>query len=219
MITTLDLIELLATHVTPVRRLRPPLRRALCWLAFATAFAALLGFYHGLRPDLSSRLQEPSFVAQLGASLLTAATAAIAAFQVSLPDRSRAWLLLPFATLALWVSESGYACLANWVALASDGRMLQESLRCLGTIALISAPLSLSLIIMLRHAGRLSPTATASVGALAVAAVAASVLSLLHEIDATLVVLILHFGTVAVFIAAGGMTGRSLFSLIGAAEL
>ena len=219
MTTTLDLIELLATQAMPVRRLRPPLRRALCWLALATAFAALLSFYHGLRPDLSSRLQEPSFVVQLGASLLTAASAAIAAVQISLPDRSRAWLLLPFASLALWISASGYGCLANWISLASGGPMLQESLRCLGTIALISVPLSLSLIIMLHHAGRLSPTATASVGALAVAAVAASVLSLLHEIDATLVVLILNFGTVAVFIAAGGMTGRSLFSLIGAAEL
>src|SRR5439155_621408 len=89
MITTPDLIEALAANVAPVRRLRPPLARAAFWLSVAAAILVLLAVSHGARPDLPQRLQEPIFVAGMTASLLTGVLAAIAAFLVSLPDRSR----------------------------------------------------------------------------------------------------------------------------------
>ena len=42
--------------------------------------------------------------------------AAVAAFMVSLPDRSQRWLLLPVPTLVLWVGTVGYGCLAGLLA-------------------------------------------------------------------------------------------------------
>jgi hypothetical protein len=213
MITTPELIRALAAQATPVRRLRPPAVRALLWLALAAIVIALLAQYHGLRPDLAERLGQASFLIQVSASLLTGVTSAVAAFQIGLPDRSRAWLLLPLPGMVLWISGIGYGCLTNWIAVAGGRPMLDESLRCLETIVLTSLPLSLALMMMLRRAGPLQPTLTAGVGALAVAALAATSLSLLHDIDATLLVIVWNFGTVALIVAAGGIAGRSLLSL------
>ena len=99
MITTPDLIESLVANSPPVRRLRPPVARALGWLLFAALMLALLAVSHDLRPDLALRLQQPEFVIGIAASLATGVLAAIASFLLSIPDRSRVWLLLPLPAL------------------------------------------------------------------------------------------------------------------------
>lgn len=219
MIPTPDLIQALVTQATPVHRLWRPMPRAALWLILAAGIIAVLALYHGLRPNLADKLCEPTFLIQLAASLLTGVTAAITAFHISLPDRSRAWLLLPLPTLLLWISSIGYSCLTNWVASVAGDPMLDESLRCFETVVLTSVPLSLMLLIMLRHAGPIRPVATAGVGALAVAALAATALSLLHDIDATTMVLIWNFGTVGLFVTIGSALSRRLFSLVGSDPL
>ena len=108
MTTTPDLINSLVANATPVRRLRPPLTRAALWLLFAAFILVLLGLTHGVRPDLAERLQQPTFAIGIAASLLTGILAAVASFQVSLPDRSLLWLLLPAPALVAWVSTIGY---------------------------------------------------------------------------------------------------------------
>ena len=77
----------------------------------------LLAVSHGARPDLAQRLQQPTFVVSILASLLTGILAAIASFLVSLPDRSRGWLLLPLPALIVWISTIGYGCLTDWVSV------------------------------------------------------------------------------------------------------
>src|SRR5258708_12916271 len=49
-------------------------------------------------------------------SALTTILAALAAFQLSLPDARRAWALLPLPTTLLWIVASGFGCLRAWVA-------------------------------------------------------------------------------------------------------
>src|SRR3546814_15221174 len=105
---TSDLIAALARDLPPVRRLRPPFVRAACWLLLALIVLALLAISQGIRHDLAERLHEPAFALSLVSSLLTGACAALAAFQMSLPDRSRLWLLLPLPAFALWMSNIGY---------------------------------------------------------------------------------------------------------------
>ncbi len=207
MITTPELIDVLAASATPVRRLQPPLARATWWLAFAALILVLAAVGHGARPDLAQRLHQPTFVASLLASLLTGVLAAIAAFMICLPDRSRAWFLLPMPALAIWVSTVGYGCVTDWVDL-SGGIHVEEAARCFATLVLTSAPLSLLMFVMIRQAAPLRPRPVAFAGSLAVAALTSSALSLFHEFDATIMILMWNVGVAAILLVLGAVLGR-----------
>jgi len=212
-ITTPDLIESLVANAAPVRRLRPPVARAVSWLLFAALMLALLAISHEVRPDLALRLRQPEFVIGIAASLATGVLAAIASFIASIPDRSRRWLLLPLPALVLWVSTIGYGCLVNWVSL-SPSLPLGDEAGCFALLVLTGVPLSLAMLIMLRHAALLAPTRVAISGGLAVAAVTATALSIFHEHDASAIILIWNFGTAVLLVALGGAFGRRMFSWV-----
>ena len=207
MTETQKLIDALVAGATPVRRLRPPLVRALSWLALAGAILVLLAIGHGVRSDLTEHLRQPVFVVSIAAALATGVLAAIAAFMVSLPDRSQGWLLLPVPTLVVWVGTIGYGCLTDWVAVGPDGVHLGETVRCFATLVLTSVPLAIALTVMLRHAALLRPVAATVMGALAVAAITSSALALLHNIDASAMILVWNIGTAAVVTSLGSALG------------
>jgi hypothetical protein len=213
-ITTPDLIAALAANATPVRRLRPPLVRAAVWLVFAVLLLAALAVVHGLRSDLAEHLRLPVFTLGILASLVTGILAAVASFLVSLPDRSRLWLLLPAPSLVVWLSSIGYDCLTDWVSLRPDGVRAGETVRCFGTLVLTSLPLSLVLLVMLRHATPLRPTMATMTGSLSVAAITATALSLFHDLDATVMILIWNIGTSVLIIALAGTFGPRMFSWV-----
>ena len=210
LVTTPELIERLSASATPVRRLGPPLLRAGLWLLLAGFVLLVLAAVHGARPDLALRLRDPSFAIALAGSLLTGISAAIAAFFLSLPDRSRLWLLLPAPALALWVATIGYGCLADWVSMAPDGLRVGSTLECFATLVIASLPLSAALVVMLRHAARLHPTMVGMMGGLAAGGIAATALSLFHELDATVMVLVWNLGAAALIVALGGIFGHRI---------
>ncbi|MGD9724834.1 MAG: NrsF family protein [Alphaproteobacteria bacterium] len=212
MITTPELIDLLAKSAQPVRRLRSPQVRSAAWLSFAIAVLVVIALYHGLRSDIAERLSETAFLVQVGASLMTGVAAAYAAFCLSLPDRSPFWTLAPAPGFALWISMIGYGCLESWVSLPPSGLPRSEIFQCLGTIALTSAPLLLLFAIMLRPSRAAKPTAASMMGALSVASFAATGVSLIHDIEASIMVVMLNLGTVALMIALSGMFGHRMVS-------
>ena len=212
MITTPDLIGALAANLAPVRRLRPPVTRALSWLLLAALLLAVLAVSQGIRPDLAQRLHGPSFILGVAGASLTGILAAVAAFMLSLPDRSRFYLLLPAPALVLWLSTIGYQCLTNWVSLEPNGIRLGETARCFATLVLTSLPLSLAMVVMLRYAAPLRPTTVTLTGSLAVAAITATALSLFHDLDATVMILMWNLGTAALFVGMGGAFGGKMFS-------
>ena len=207
MITTPELIALLAANARPVQRLRAPLVRTALWLLLAAGIFAILALGHGVRQDFVQRAAQPIFVVGIGASLVTGVLAAVASFLISLPDRSRAWILLPLPALLVWVSTVSYGCWTNWVTWAPDGLHIGETARCFATLMLTSLPLSLALYVMLRHASLLRPTAVTITGSLAVAAMTATALSLFHEFDATVMVLVWNFGVAAMIVGVGSVLG------------
>jgi hypothetical protein len=208
---TPDLIDALVECATPVRRLRPPIVRGALWLALAALILVLLAIGHGVRADLAERLHQPVFVVSIAAALATGILAAVAAFVVSLPDRSQWWLLLPVPALAVWVGTIGYGCLTDWVSIGADGVRFGETLRCFATLVLSSVPLAIALAVMLRYAALLRPGAVTLAGALAVAAITSSALSLFHELDATMMILIWNLGTAALITGLGSVFGRRMF--------
>jgi hypothetical protein len=202
------LIQSLAAQLAPVRRLKPPLVRALLWIALGTSLVAVLVALRGFRPDLAMQLQDTAFLAKLAGAWLTAVTATLATFELSLPDRRRAWLLLPFPSTALWLYGFAAGCLAHWVAIPAGAPLLADSLSCLETIVIASVPLALVLWLMLRRAKPLRPVSTAWIGGLAVAAFADTAHLLIHVIEASLLVLVVNLVPVMVTVLLGGLVGR-----------
>jgi hypothetical protein len=215
MITTPDLIDSLAKNLPPVRRLRPPIVRAGCWLALGALVVALLAIAQGIRPDLLEKLRDAEFDLGLAGALLTAILSAVAAFMLSLPDRSRLWGLLPLPSLGLWLSTIGYQCLTHWISVEQGSVQPGETARCFATLVLTSLPLSLTMLLMLRHAAPLRPTAATLTGSLAVAAITALALSFFHKLDASLMILMWNLGTAAMFVGVGGAFGTKMFAWVG----
>jgi len=167
------LIRDLATDLAPVRRLRPPSVRALAWLAVVVATAIVLAMIADL-PALGRRLAAaPDMWLAVTGSALTVILAAIAAFQLSLPDARRAWALLPLPAALLWIVASGVGCLRVWFVPGTHAADLNEARDCLIFIVGLSVPLSALLIIMLRRACPLQPGLTAAIAGLASATAAA----------------------------------------------
>ena len=217
--TTPELIEILTRQAAPVRRLRPPLLRAGIWLLAAGLVLVVLAALYGPRADLAERLRQPTFAAALAGSLLTGMLAAVAAFHLALPDRSRLWLLLPAPALVLWLSTIGYGCLTDWVGIGPDGVRLGSTLECFATVVIASVPSLGILLVMLHHTARLHPTTVAMMSGLAGGGVAATALSLFHELDASVMVLLWTLGTTALLVALSGMFGPSLLSSAAPARI
>jgi hypothetical protein len=211
MITTQELIRRIVAEARPVRRLRSPLLRAAIWVALAVALLTVVTVAIGVRPDLGTRLGEPTFLIEIVSAALTGIAAAVAAFHVALPDRSGRWALLPVPALLVWLSTVGYGCLTNWIALGATGSIRGVSLQCLAVIALGSVPVAAILFLMLRHARFVRTLATAGVASIAVAGLTVSALRMFHPLDATAMVLIWNVGAGIVIALGGTLLGRRVF--------
>ncbi len=205
------LIEHLATDLAPVRPLASPSLRAMGWLAFVAATAVALASFADLSA-LWHRLAGATdmWVAVFG-SAGTAILAAIAAFELSLPDARRAWALLPLPAALLWIGASGFGCLRTWLLPNTHVADMSEARDCLMFIVGLSVPLSALIVLMLRRACTLQPALTVGIAGLAVAAAAATLLNFFHPFDAAATDLAVHAGAVALVIGANrAFSGRLL---------
>lgn len=179
---TMHLIEALAAKVRPVKRLSPPALRAALWLS---AVGVLIALAIVLFSDLTlfmQRFQNARLDWEMAGMLLTGILAVVAAFHLSLPDRSAAWVLLPLPPLALWLASMGYNCYRHWF---TDGWALGSSWDCLKFIVGVSVPLGVSLLYLLHRSAPLAPLRVAAMGGLGVASIAAFALQFFHPFDVT----------------------------------
>lgn len=214
MTRTSDLIDMLVADATPVRRLRPPAVRAACWLLFAGLVMLFVGVAHGVRADLALKLHQSLFVVGVAAAMTTGILAAVGTFIASVPGRSRRWLLLPIPASVVWVATISYGCLTNWVYIGPDGISIGETAKCFATLALVGIPLSFVMLVMLRHVARLSPGPVTMTGSVAVAAMTAVALSILHPLDATAMILLWNLGVAALFLSLSGRYAQRLLGWI-----
>jgi hypothetical protein len=208
-----ELIRGLAAELQPVRRLPPPLFRALAWLAVLVALAIALAAFASLDAVWQRISAAPDLWLAVVGSTLTAVLAAIAAFELSLPDAPRAWALLPLPAALLWVGASGFGCLRVWIAPQSHVAVMSEARDCLMFIVFLSVPLSALLLLMLRRAYPLYPGLTATIGGLSVAAAAATLLNFFHPYDAAATDLVVHAVAVALVVVANRLFGGRIFAV------
>jgi hypothetical protein len=197
-------IEALVAGARPVRALSAPQHRALLWLGFsALVMGAFVFLQHGVEPETYTRLSDPGFVLPAIGSLLAGALASLAAFNVSLPDRPLAWLILPAPAALLWVSSIGVGCLVNWVDLPADAEQRAHALDCFQAVTLVSLPLLASLLFMLRHGFVVRPVVVALSASLAVAALGSSILMFIHPQGTSLMILGWNLGMVGIALLLG----------------
>ena len=177
--TTDKLIADLALKGERVRRLRPPMVRALTWLALIAvlALACILAFSN--LPVFARRASDPRMAVELAATLATGLAGVIAAFHLSVPDRSRAWAWLPAPFAFLWMSLSGWGCYADWAEQNARGWALGQSSHCFFFVL-----------------------------AVGVAGLSAFILQFFHPFDVTLLDLGAHLTGVLVIIAAMTLVAR-----------
>jgi hypothetical protein len=201
------MIHALAADLAPVRRLQPPGLRALLWLAGVAAIAGVLAMISNL-PAMAERIMAaPDMWLAVIGSMLTMVLATLAAFELSLPDRDPRWALLPLPATLLWLGASGAGCLRVWLVPGTHAAAPGEAKDCLVFILLLSVPLSMALIGMLRRAYPMRPGLAAALAGLAAAAAAATLLNFFHPYDASATDIGVHALAVALVIGANRALG------------
>lgn len=206
-----QLIHGLAARLKPVKRLQRPVLRALAWLGVVAAIAVALAAFADVNAMWQRVTAAPDLWLAVIGSTGTAICAAIAAFELSLPDAHRVWAALPLPAAILWIAASGLGCLRTWIAPQTHVANMGEARDCLVFIVALSVPLSVALFAMLRRAHPLNIGITAAVGGLAVAAAAATLLNFFHPYDAAATDLVVHAAAVAIVIAANTALAGRLF--------
>jgi hypothetical protein len=206
------LIRGLAADLKPVRRLRRPTLRSLAWLGVVAAIALGLAVFADLHAMWGRITAAPDMWLAVVGSTATAVLAAIAAFELSLPDSPRIWAWLPLPGALLWVAASGFGCLRAWFVPGTHSAELGEARDCFLFIIALSLPLSTLLFLMLRRACPLQPGLTAAVGGLAAAAAAATLLNFFHPYDAAATDLTVHAIAVALIVAVNRAVSSRIFA-------
>lgn len=205
-------IDGLAEDLRPVRRLLSPWIRASLWIAIVAATAGVFACFSDLS-DLSYRLHAvPDMGIALAGAVLTAALGAVATFQLSLPDGSPRWALLPLPGFALWVAGTGMGCARSWTIPDLHAASLVEARTCFMFITALSVPLSVLTIVMVRRAFPLRPNLAAATGGLSVAAAAAALLNFFHPYDVGVTDIAVHVVAIGIVILANRTVGGRLLT-------
>jgi hypothetical protein len=207
--STEALIDSLVRDARPVARLRPPMRRAIRFLCVVLAVGGAAILLFADRAAMQAHAEHPEWLVELAGTLSTGCLATIAAFHLSLPDRSPRWALLPLPALAVWLAGSGAGCWREWLVRGEAGSLeVGESTHCLAFILGVGLPLGLALLWVLRRARPLAPLPVALTGALGAAALSAFLLQFFHPFEVTVMDLAVHAFAVCVVVSVAGLGGR-----------
>lgn len=205
-----DLIRQLAADLRPVRPALHPAAATAAWLAIVAVVIALAVLVSGPRDDLAARLTWDSDLPQIGAAIVTGILAAFAAFQLALPERSGRWALLPVLTAVAWFATMGVGCLQDLARLGPGALRISMSMSCLLFIAGFGVPLTVAMLWLARHAAWLRAGPVAALGGLSAAALASVGLTIVHSMDAAIMVLVWHGMSVLVVALLAALLGPRL---------
>ena len=196
---TEDLIDRLAADIRP-RHVENRIRTRRLWaVAILAIVVPALLFARPLRADLASRLADDMFVTSVATSAMIFVTGVLALLIVRISPLSRSWLLLPLIALGLWlVSEFTSIALdvsrEGWRAFA-----FETSPQCPLVIGIVGIPIFFAMLGLGRIGLILWRGPTIAVAALSAFSLPATMLNLFHGLDTGAMVLLWHFGAIAIF--------------------
>jgi len=210
---TAELIESLAADAPPVRPLAPPLRRASATLAAIALLGALAITLKSDVPAMLARYagREPMMALEMAAALATGALGVTGAFFLSIPGRSRRWLVAPLPAFLAWIGLSGLGCYDDFVRNSAAGWALGHSADCLLFLLAASLLVGLPLTWRLSRARPIDPLTVALLGGLGAAGLAAFLLQFFHPLTVTFLDLAVHLLAILLVVGAAALFGgRSL---------
>jgi hypothetical protein len=205
-----DLIHRLAADLRPVRPARHPAIATALWLGVALAVIGVAVLVSASPRVLVARLVAGFDLPQMLAATATGVLAAFAAFQLALPERDGRWALLPIPPAVAWLVTMGWGCLQDLTRLGPEALQIGVSLPCLGFIAGLGVPLTAAMLWLARHAAWLRAGPVAALGGLSAAALVSVGLTLIHHLDAAMMVLVWHGMSVLVVAAIASLLGPRL---------
>lgn len=206
-VETHQLIQQLSERAQPVARLLTPWRRTALWLGASLAYVAVVAAACVLVSGGLSGSIGPRLALELGAILVTSATAAIAAFSSVVPGRDRRFLLLPLVPLATWLATLGQGCVHDWQAFGAAGLQVRADWDCALPALVLSILPAGAMLVMLRRGAPLRPGVSLALGALAAAAIANFGLRIFHAGDISIQVLVWHLGGAIVLALVASRAG------------
>lgn len=202
---TEQLIERLAADLRPAH-VESRVRTRRLWAAAILAIVLpTLLFAQPLRVDLASRLSDGMFFASITTSAMIFVAGLLTVIMMRVPGRSGLWLLVPPAAFGLWLA-SEFASMAldlyreGWRALA-----FQASPQCPLVIGVVGVPIFLVILGFSRMGLILWRGPIIAVAALSAFSLPATMLNLSHGLDTGAMVLLWHFGAIAVFSSAAAV--------------
>ena len=204
----------LAAEARPVRPLAPPGRRAMLTLVPIAVGGALLVLLFGDVRSMLARYsgRELLMIAEMAAMLATALLAMVGAFMLSVPGRSRRWLLAPLPAFAAWLGLSGLGCVQDVVRLGPAGWGWGHGRDCLLFLLGAGLPTGGLILWRLSRARPIDPLPVALLGGLAAAALAAVLLQFFHPVGLTAIDFGVHFGAVGLVVVLAALARRRMLA-------
>jgi hypothetical protein len=210
-VETSGLIRHLAAGAAPVRRLPPPWLRTAMWLAISLPYVCAVVIMKPAAIDFLASL-DTRFALEQTAILATALTAATAAFASVIPGHHRKIYLLPLVPLTVWLASLGEGCANDWLRFGADGLQVRPDWECGPAATFIGIIPAIAMVVMLRRGAPLASCASVALGALAVAALGNFGLRIFHIGDVSVMVLVWHFGGLALISVLAGRIGRYILN-------
>jgi len=209
-LSTEELIGELVARGGAVRPLAAPLWRGLVTVAVLAVVAGtvivLFGDMHGLSARYAGR--HTLMMLETGAMLLTGLVAIIGAFFVSIPGRSRLWLLAPLPSLFAWVGLSGLGCYQDFLRFGAGRVTFGDSMTCLSLLLASGLLIGLPLLLRLGRARPVDPLPVALLGGLGAAAASAFLLQFFHPFTLTVLDLGVHLAGVSLIVAIASISRK-----------
>ncbi len=204
------LIHVLADDAMPIRRLLPPERRALLWLAMTMVYLIGVVVAIGLRPDIGETVRDARVLIETGAALATGILASMAAFCAACPGRPVWERALPLPALVLWFGLLAEGALEAWTGTPRQVVTMHADFAGLLDLLLLGAPPVVLLLTMLRRGVPIVPVVTGGLSMLAIASLIAAALRFVHPEDSSVMLLVWQFGPVVLLSLLGAVIGPRL---------
>jgi hypothetical protein len=208
---TKRLIETLAQDLTPARPLSKPWIRSAWWLLGTLAYLGVLTLMMASAAEVAANGGGWPFAFRNAVAILTATTAAHAAFASTVPGFLNRLSLLPALAAMVWLGSVAGGAIQEWsrggVSLAAPSEWA-----CVAMIVFGGALPGAGMLIMLRRGAPLMPALTTAMAMLATASLASVSACLSHPHASDAVTLVWHGTTILVLVVTAARFGHGLLT-------